>query len=369
MDKILIITYRFLPDVDGGIIVAYDYANLLVNLGYDVTVISKDYSHPVQDLNFKYIQVPNKYGKYAWIYNFRAFLKSFEFAPYKHIILNQCPITFMSGRFFDQKTLGKSISLIQGLEVEYIYENKGKMSGVFHSLFRMKHYHRKALIECRKIVSVSNFHMQKVIKASNLFSYANKFQVVHTGIDKDIFHFVKSDFKKEYGLEGKEILITVSRIEKMKGFLEMLSVFKSLISQNDQFKWVIIGDGPFLEEFKSIVKLQNIADHILFLGLKMRTELKYYYSAADCFWLLSNYDECLPLVYLEAQSCGIPAIGRNKGGVVETIANGRTGFLINNETECLDLILNMKYKSIDKEDLCAFAKQFDKVKAAEDLIS
>ena len=38
MCNILIVTHAFLPDLDGGIIVAYDYANLLVDLGHKVTV-------------------------------------------------------------------------------------------------------------------------------------------------------------------------------------------------------------------------------------------------------------------------------------------------------------------------------------------
>lgn len=59
--NILIITHAFLPDLDGGIIVAYDYANLLVDLGHK-TVLSKEYKNLIQSTKFTYIQVPNKYG-------------------------------------------------------------------------------------------------------------------------------------------------------------------------------------------------------------------------------------------------------------------------------------------------------------------
>lgn len=69
-----------------------------------------------------------------------------------------------------------------------------------------------------------------------------------------------------------------------------------------------------MQSLKEEVKREGLATSVIFLGRRNRDELSYYYSAADCFWLLSNYDECLPLVYLEAQACGIPAIGRKKGG-------------------------------------------------------
>ena len=39
MRKILIITHAFLPDIGGAQAVAYDYAYLLVDLGYKVTVL------------------------------------------------------------------------------------------------------------------------------------------------------------------------------------------------------------------------------------------------------------------------------------------------------------------------------------------
>ena len=38
MKNILIITHAFLPDIGGAQAVAYDYANLLVDLGHKVTV-------------------------------------------------------------------------------------------------------------------------------------------------------------------------------------------------------------------------------------------------------------------------------------------------------------------------------------------
>ena len=91
--------------------------------------------------------------------------------------------------------------------------------------------------------------------------------------------------------------------------------------------------------------------------------------AADCFWLLSNYDECLPLVYLEAQACGIPAIGRKKGGTQETIRNRRTGFLVKSDEECLEILLNREYRYIEKDALRDFSASFDKIQATQSLIS
>ena len=58
MCNILIVTHAFLPDLDGGIIVAYDYANLLVDLGHKVTVLSKEYKNPIQSTKLHIFKYP-----------------------------------------------------------------------------------------------------------------------------------------------------------------------------------------------------------------------------------------------------------------------------------------------------------------------
>ena len=66
----------------------------------------------------------------------------------------------------------------------------------------------------------------------------------------------------------------------------------------------------------------------------------------------------LGLVYLEAQACGCPAMGRNKAGVPESIANNKSGYLINNAEEVFDILKSKKYSELKKEDILSFPNQF-----------
>lgn len=367
--KILIITYTFLPDFGGTEIVAKDYANILAEKGHNVTVISKTYPNATEKFQFRHLQVPNYLGKSFWLLNFGIFLRKLNLDQYDCIILNQCHTPLIAGRFFKKKTLNKTIVLIQGLEVESIYTYTNSFWGrLYCKILRHDFYHRKCLIDCRKIVSVSEFHKNKVISAAKLSEYRNKFQVIYIGIDRKIFTRINSDFKSKHNLNNMELLISVSRIERMKGYDDMLRVFKKLISLRNNYVWIIIGDGPYYPELKEKIVEYSLQNNVFLLGKKNREDLHYYYSAADCFWLLSNYDECLPLVYLEAQSCGLPVIGRNKGGVIETIINEQTGFLVNNDDECLNILVNKKYKEITPENMISFLTKFDKYKAAEKLL-
>ena len=48
-----------------------------------------------------------------------------------------------------------------------------------------------------------------------------------------------------------------------------------------------------------------------------KKELPFYYNSADFFILPSKSGEGLPLVSLEAMSCGLPIIATNVGGIEE----------------------------------------------------
>lgn len=368
--KILILTYSFLPDVGGTEMVAYDYASILTEKGHEVTVMSKLYPNSKTNYPFKHIQIPNTFGDSLWLFNFGLYIKKNDLDIYDCIILNQCHTPLVAGHFFNKKLFAKTITLIQGLEVESIYTKSNNFfCKIYSRILRHDFYHRKCLLNCRKVVSVSEFHKNKVMNAANLREYSQKFQVVYTGIDKETFCHVDTDFKCKYQLGKKEILISVSRIEQMKGYDEMLNVFRKLIKVNKDYMWIIIGDGSYYNTLVNKIKEYSLQENILLLGSIKRDELRYYYSVADCFWLLSNYDECLPLVYLEAQSCGIPVIGRNKGGVRETVVDNQTGFLVNDDDECMDILLNKSYKEILPSKLKKFIDGFDKNLAADKILT
>lgn len=371
MSNILLITYGFPPDVGGAELVAYDYATNLAKLGHNISVVCRQHkSKSVQFNNFKVMEIPNLFGEKLWMLNLYIFFRKLNYEQYDHIILNQSNVSSVISRVLKEKDFNKCIPIVQGFEVEWFYKNKRIVSNIFNNyIFQLGKYHRKTLLKARKIVSVSNAHKNKVLKDAKLDFLDFKVQVVYTGIDKQVFHREFSSYRKDNSLEKRHLLFSVSRIVKMKGYEHMLAIFKQLVIEDPLFYWIIAGDGPYLSELKKNVKEANLSNYITFLGNVNRESLNRFYSIADCFWLLSDYDECLPLVYLEAQACGTPAIGRNKGGVVETIIDNKTGFLVNSDEECLDILLHRKYEQLKSEDLKSFTDKFDKIEAARLLIS
>jgi glycosyltransferase involved in cell wall biosynthesis len=124
---------------------------------------------------------------------------------------------------------------------------------------------------------------------------------------------------------GYFIAAQVSRIIDYKGVYDFIEVAKKTALENEKIKFVLIGDGPELNNIKELIKKEKLEDYIYILGAKdnIIEHLKY----IDVL-LLCSYIEGLPLTPLEAFSQGIPVIATNIDGTNEEIENGYNGYLV-----------------------------------------
>ena len=87
----------------------------------------------------------------------------------------------------------------------------------------------------------------------------------------------------------------------------------------------LVGDGPFLERTKELVRKLGIVERVNFLGA--RTDVPKLLANAQIFVLISNY-EGFPLSIIEGMRAGLPVIASDVGGCRESVIDGKTGFLI-----------------------------------------
>ena len=107
-----------------------------------------------------------------------------------------------------------------------------------------------------------------------------------------------------------------------------------------------------------LVNKNNLEKDILFLGGIERDKIFQYYYYSDLFWLLSEFEEGLGLVYLESALCGTKVIGNNLGGVKEVVSN-KTGWLTNSEEEVKIILLNQQNFIYSKELVVESAKELN----------
>lgn len=121
-------------------------------------------------------------------------------------------------------------------------------------------------------------------------------------------------------------------------------------------KLVIIGDGP---ERQNLEKIADGNENITFLGRQPDENVKRY--MAECKALLYPGEEDFGIVPVEAQSCGRPVIAYGKGGVLDSVIDGKTGvfFKEQNVESLKDAILKFENMQFNKKEIREHALEFD----------
>jgi D-inositol-3-phosphate glycosyltransferase len=84
---------------------------------------------------------------------------------------------------------------------------------------------------------------------------------------------------------------------------------------------------PEIGRLQRIAAEERVGTDVQFVGQRPRSQLRYFYSAADVFVTMPWY-EPFGITPVEAMACGVPVIGARVGGVQYSVEDGRTGFLV-----------------------------------------
>jgi glycosyltransferase involved in cell wall biosynthesis len=146
------------------------------------------------------------------------------------------------------------------------------------------------------------------------------------GIDVGRFHPSKRNgfFKRRFDLQPGEVkLLYVGRISKEKNLPFLVEVIKQVTSRMPGARFVLVGEGPYLEEMKTAL----IGCPVTFTGYLEGDDLAQAYASSDVFVFPSATDT-FGNVVLEAQASGIPAVVTDQGGPKENVIPGKTGFVV-----------------------------------------
>ncbi|MFB6226681.1 MAG: glycosyltransferase family 4 protein [Candidatus Paceibacteria bacterium] len=155
------------------------------------------------------------------------------------------------------------------------------------------------------------------------------------------------------GVEGKQVMLTVSRLVKGKGIEHLVKLMPEILKERPHLVWVIVGDGPQRENMENLISKYNLQNVVRFVGEEEHDNLPPYYYLADLFVELTHphhgVEEGLGLVFLEAAAAGLPVVAGDSGGVEEAVLDGETGYVVGTfrDEEVKDKITNL----LDDRDL------------------
>ncbi len=109
--------------------------------------------------------------------------------------------------------------------------------------------------------------------------------------------------RKKYGWENNLVVGHIGRFTQQKNPLFMIDIFAAVLKREPRAVLCLIGDGVLKNQMMERIRMLGIDDKVNYLG--PREDIQQFYNAMDCFLLPSLY-EGLPVVGLEAESCGLP---------------------------------------------------------------
>ncbi|XLS29273.1 glycosyltransferase family 4 protein [Flavobacteriaceae bacterium M23B6Z8] len=193
-------------------------------------------------------------------------------------------------------------------------------------------------------------HLSTVlVKDLSLLKKKFRSHVVPNGISKE--KLSKSNHK-----EDVFTILFLSNIAENKGIYLFLNTCAFLKKQNVDFRGLIVGRETTLiskEILNQRIKKLDLNKEVDYLGPKYGSEKESILDKSHLF-VFPTYNDCFPLVLLEAQKYGLPIISTDEGAISEIVDNNNNGYIVQrlNQNE-----LNIKVLDLikDKNRLSMFS--------------
>ena len=127
--------------------------------------------------------------------------------------------------------------------------------------------------------------------------------------------------------ERTDIIGYVGRLSPEKGIIQLIHAIPLLISYRRDLKFIIIGDGPLMDECKMIIQTNGCQNNVKFLGWVEHHEISNYLNLMKIH-VLPSYTEALGGSGVEAMASGAISIVNSVGGLEDVVEEGITGFIL-----------------------------------------
>lgn len=301
--------------------------------------------------------------------NKRGLIKFFIFSPYyffyyykliKKIKKENFQVILMSG--FSEKLVVSLMSII--IKIPVVWIEYGPLKYVFKRNFRFPEFMYKSLSKIpSKIIVPTNYTKKDLLFTAKIDK--SKLEVIPCGI--------KTSKRKRSRKDTIFTIGSVSRVTKEKGQDQLIKAAALIKNKIPNFRVLIVGGGPDIDEFKALAKELNVDQNVVFTGfVKDTTD---YYSEFDVFAFTSVWEmEGFGLVSIEAMLSKVPVVAFKNGPVENIIEDRKNGLLVKskNASDLSEAILllykNKKLKEkiisnayndvLEKYDIKVVAKQY-----------
>lgn len=232
---------------------------------------------------------------------YKKFLKEIKY------FISKYNIDCLIGTLLIYNCLISTIKSVKTIGCEHFnYQNAGKI----HSILR-KNYYKKL----NAVVLLTQKDKENYKFLTNTYIIPNSLS---------FFTEKKSDCQKNE-------MISVGRLVKQKGFDYLLEIAKILKIKLPNWHISIYGTGPEKEILEQYIENNNLKNYVE-IKEPIKNIIDVYLNSS--IYLSTSRWEGLPMVLIEAQHCGLPAVSFDCNyGPSDIIINNKTGFLC----KCFDI--------------------------------
>jgi len=131
---------------------------------------------------------------------------------------------------------------------------------------------------------------------------------------------VVSDFCKDGFIIG-----TICRLSAEKGLDYLVDAVRLLFSHKENYKAIIIGEGPQKDALQTKINRSGLADRILLTGYRNQA---FRYLPLFSVFVLPSLTEGLPITVLEAMQAKVPIVATQVGGIPAVLGHGKFGSIV-----------------------------------------
>ena len=247
-----------------------------------------------------------------------------------------------------EKEYDCAIAYSQGMPTYYVSNHitaKRKLAWINCNYVATKYNKRYDALcyqEINHVVVVSDFIRESLKE----YPFYKKVEVVNDIVDPQLIECLsKLNDQYDGGMEYKGLkLLTVARLEKIKGYDLLVRAASRLKKEGLEFKWFIIGEGTERDRINSLCQQYHLENEIILLGQKTNP---YVYMKRCDIYVQTSCNEGLGLTVIEAKILEKPIVCTNFSTASSLIEDKEDGLLCNIDEK--DIALKILELIRDKE--------------------
>lgn len=177
-------------------------------------------------------------------------------------------------------------------------------------------------------ITISDFNRRFLVSKG---ADDRKIRIVRCGVEIERYAPLARDTVRRR-TDGPFVIGALGRLVEKKGMDVLVRAAALLARQGRSLRVEIAGDGPLMEELKSLAKAEEVSARIQFKGALPHTEVFPWLETLDLFALACKKDkngdmDGIPVVLMEAMALGIPAISTEISAIPELVEDGVSGLI------------------------------------------